>query len=165
MDHADAQNLAKPPFMRICREFENWHDLRALSRKFLRQKSCYPESFRFLRLCPSPKLARPQMIKKIPCDQVVKIKRARERKRATLQVGSPPLILAEVPVRAQPGLRGEDLQRIPTINKHRFSRFFPLPIDSHNTSHERLTRGSGLNHNFSSNILVLLIALDISSAI
>ena len=33
--------------MRICREFENW---RALSGKFLRQKSCYPESFRFLRL-------------------------------------------------------------------------------------------------------------------
>ena len=52
MDHADAQNLAKPPFMRICREFENWRDLRALSGKFLRQKSCYPESFRFLRLCP-----------------------------------------------------------------------------------------------------------------
>ena len=51
MDHADAQNLAKPPFMRICREFENWRDLRALSGKFLRQKSCYPESFRFLRLC------------------------------------------------------------------------------------------------------------------
>ena len=23
LDHADAQNLAKPPFMRICREFEN----------------------------------------------------------------------------------------------------------------------------------------------
>ena len=48
LDHADAQNLAKPPFMRICRELENWRDLRALSRKFLRQKSCYPESFRFL---------------------------------------------------------------------------------------------------------------------
>ena len=48
LDHADAQNLAKPPFMRICREFENWRDLRALSGKFLRQKSCYPESFRFL---------------------------------------------------------------------------------------------------------------------
>ena len=46
-----AQNLAKPPFMRICREFENWRDLRTLSGKFLRQKSCYPESFRFLRLC------------------------------------------------------------------------------------------------------------------
>ena len=44
MDHADAQNLAKPPFMRICREFENWCDLRALSGKFLRQKSCYPFS-------------------------------------------------------------------------------------------------------------------------
>ena len=51
LDHADAQNLAKPPFMRICREFENWRDLCALSGKFLRQKSCYPESFRFLRLC------------------------------------------------------------------------------------------------------------------
>ena len=48
LDHADAQNLAKPPFMRICRKFENWRDLRALSGKFLRQKSCYPESFRFL---------------------------------------------------------------------------------------------------------------------
>ena len=34
--------------MRICRGFENWRDLRALSGKFLRQKSCYPESFRFL---------------------------------------------------------------------------------------------------------------------
>ena len=34
--------------MRICREFENWRDLRALSGKFLRQKSCYPESFCFL---------------------------------------------------------------------------------------------------------------------
>ena len=31
--------------MRICREFENWC---ALSGKFLRQKSCYPESFCFL---------------------------------------------------------------------------------------------------------------------
>ena len=41
-------NLAKPPFMRICREFENWCHLRALSGKFLQQKSCYPESFRFL---------------------------------------------------------------------------------------------------------------------
>ena len=40
LDHAYAQNLAKPPFMRICREFENWRDLRALSGKFLRQKSC-----------------------------------------------------------------------------------------------------------------------------
>ena len=48
LDHADAQNLAKPPFMRICRKFENWHNLRALSGKFLRQKSCYPESYRFL---------------------------------------------------------------------------------------------------------------------
>ena len=34
--------------MRICREFENWRALRALSGKFLRQKSCYPESFCFL---------------------------------------------------------------------------------------------------------------------
>ena len=40
------QNIAKPPFMRIFCGF----DLRALSGKFLRQKSCYPESFRFLRL-------------------------------------------------------------------------------------------------------------------
>ena len=48
LDHAYEQNLANPPFMRICREFENWRDLRALSGKFLRQKSCYPESFRFL---------------------------------------------------------------------------------------------------------------------
>ena len=37
--------------MRICREFENWRNLRTLSGKFLRQKSCYPESFRFLWLC------------------------------------------------------------------------------------------------------------------
>ena len=49
MYHANAHNLAKQPFMRICREFENWRDLRALSGKFLRQKSCYLESFRFLR--------------------------------------------------------------------------------------------------------------------
>ena len=42
------QNLAKPPLMRICRGFENWRDFRALSGKFLRQKSCYSESFRFL---------------------------------------------------------------------------------------------------------------------
>ena len=50
LDHAYAQNLAKakPPFKRICGEFENGRDLRALSGKFLRQKSCYPESFRFL---------------------------------------------------------------------------------------------------------------------
>ena len=51
LDHAYAQNLAKPPFIRICCEFENCRDLRALSGKFLRQKSCYPESFRLLRLC------------------------------------------------------------------------------------------------------------------
>ena len=47
MDHAYAQNLAKPPLMRICREFENRCVLRALSGKFLQQKSCYPESFLF----------------------------------------------------------------------------------------------------------------------
>ena len=47
LDHAYAQYLPKPPFTRICREFENLRDLRALSGKFLRQKSCYPESFRF----------------------------------------------------------------------------------------------------------------------
>ena len=47
LDHAYAQNLAKPPFIRICREFENCRNLRALFRKFLRQKSCYSESFRF----------------------------------------------------------------------------------------------------------------------
>ena len=35
--------------MRICREFENWRDL---SGKFLRQKSCYPESFCILWLWP-----------------------------------------------------------------------------------------------------------------
>ena len=35
LDHADAQNLEKPPFMRICRKFENCRDLRALSGKFL----------------------------------------------------------------------------------------------------------------------------------
>ena len=51
LDHAYAQNLAEPPLMRICCEFENRRVLRALSRKFLRQKSCYPESFRFLWLC------------------------------------------------------------------------------------------------------------------
>ena len=41
MEHADAQNLAKPPFMCICCKLENWRDLRALSGKFLRQKSCF----------------------------------------------------------------------------------------------------------------------------
>ena len=40
------KNLANPPFTRICR------DLRALSRKFLWQKFCYSESFRFCWLCP-----------------------------------------------------------------------------------------------------------------
>ena len=54
LDHAYAQNLAKPPLMRICRKFENRRDLRVLSGKFLRQKSCYPESFRFLWLCICP---------------------------------------------------------------------------------------------------------------
>ena len=34
MYHAYAQDLAKPPFMHICRKFEKWHDLRALSGKF-----------------------------------------------------------------------------------------------------------------------------------
>ena len=51
LDHAYAKNLAKPPFMRICREFENWRDFCALSGKFLRQKFCYPESFRFFWPC------------------------------------------------------------------------------------------------------------------
>ena len=37
--------------MRICRKFENWRDLRSLSGKFLRQETCYPESFCFLWLC------------------------------------------------------------------------------------------------------------------
>ena len=37
----------KHTFTHICREFENWCILRVLSGKFLRQKSCYPESFRF----------------------------------------------------------------------------------------------------------------------
>ena len=45
------QNLAKPPLMRICRGFENLRDLRALSGKFLRQKSCCPESFCLFWLC------------------------------------------------------------------------------------------------------------------
>ena len=31
LDHAHAQNLAKTPFMRICREVENCRDLRTLS--------------------------------------------------------------------------------------------------------------------------------------
>ena len=47
LDPAYAQNLAKPPFMRICREFENWRNLRALSGMFLQQKFCCPESFCF----------------------------------------------------------------------------------------------------------------------
>ena len=65
LDHAYAQNLAKPPFMRICRKFENRRDLRALSGKFLQQISCYPESFRFLWLCPSPHLGK-RINQKIP---------------------------------------------------------------------------------------------------
>ena len=47
LDHAFAQNLAKPPFMRICREFENWRDLRALPRKFLRQNLAIWKVFAF----------------------------------------------------------------------------------------------------------------------
>ena len=43
----------KPTFTRICREFENWRYLRALSGKFLWQKYCCPESFRFFWLCDS----------------------------------------------------------------------------------------------------------------
>ena len=38
LDHAYAQNLAKPPLMRICREFENRRVLRALSGKFFATK-------------------------------------------------------------------------------------------------------------------------------
>ena len=34
LDHAHAQNLAQPPFMRICRKFENRRDL-----------AFHPESF------------------------------------------------------------------------------------------------------------------------
>ena len=90
------------------------------------------------------------------------------KKDRRLRWATPLLILAEVPVRAQPGLRGEDLQRIPIISKHRFSQFFLLPIDSqHHTSHEmlKLTTGSGLNQKNFSNILVLLLALELASAI
>ena len=43
--------FANTLFTRICREFEKWCNLRALSGKFLRQQSCYPESFRFFWLC------------------------------------------------------------------------------------------------------------------
>ena len=39
--------FANTLFTRICREFEKWCNLRVLSGKFLRQQSCYPESFRF----------------------------------------------------------------------------------------------------------------------
>ena len=101
-------------------------------------------------------------IQNIDIQNIPRIKKDRPLRWAT-----PLLILAEVPVRAQPGLRGEDLQRIPTISKHRFSQFFLLPIDSHHTSHEmlKLTTGSGLNQKIFSNILVLLIALELASAI
>ena len=47
LDHAYAQNLAKPPLMRICREFENWRDLCALSGKFLRQNLAIRKVFAF----------------------------------------------------------------------------------------------------------------------
>ena len=46
--------FANTLFTRICREFEKWCNLRVSSGKFLRQKSCYPESFRFLWLCCPP---------------------------------------------------------------------------------------------------------------
>ena len=53
LDYSYALDLASTPFTGICREFENWRNLRALSGKFLRKKSCYPESFCFLWLCTS----------------------------------------------------------------------------------------------------------------
>ena len=43
--------ICKHTFKGICREFENWGNLRVLTGKFLWQKSCYLESFRFLWLC------------------------------------------------------------------------------------------------------------------
>ena len=43
--------FANTLFTRICREFEKWCNLRVLSGKFLRQKSCYPESFCLFWLC------------------------------------------------------------------------------------------------------------------
>ena len=46
--------FANTLFTRICREFEKWCNLHVLSGKFLRQQSCYPESFRFFWLCPQP---------------------------------------------------------------------------------------------------------------
>ena len=68
LDHAYAQNLAKPPFTRICCEFENCRDLRALSGKFLWQKSCYQESFRFYdsacEVYKVHKIKKTQMVKK-----------------------------------------------------------------------------------------------------
>ena len=39
--------ICKHTFYAYCREFENWCNLRVLSGKFLRQKSCYLESFCF----------------------------------------------------------------------------------------------------------------------
>ena len=47
LDHAYAQNLAKPPFMRICREFENWLDLRTLSGKFCNKNLAIRKVFAF----------------------------------------------------------------------------------------------------------------------
>ena len=37
--------FAKTLCTHICREYENWCNLRILSGKFLQQKTCYPESF------------------------------------------------------------------------------------------------------------------------
>ena len=66
------QNLAKPPLMRICRGFENWRDLRALSGKFLRQKSCYPDSFHFLWLSESlPRFLNLLLFFTIKCNWIV----------------------------------------------------------------------------------------------
>ena len=39
--------FANTLFTRICREFENYRDLRTLSGKLLRQKYCYQENFHF----------------------------------------------------------------------------------------------------------------------
>ena len=54
LDHSYAEDLASTPFTGICCDFENWRDLHALSGKFLWQKSCCPESFRFFWLCNQP---------------------------------------------------------------------------------------------------------------
>ena len=51
LDHSYAEDLASTSFTGICRDFENWRDLRALSGKFLWQKSCCLESFPFFWLC------------------------------------------------------------------------------------------------------------------